>query len=136
MRWLWRIIFKKEKIGIPFSLMISVKKKSFHRKSEGGEIIKPKVAGHIVMNIIPQALIVKSITLHCHLEVRDWRIKAIKRIGLKIMYADFYLRLNNISEGISTFCSLLASRPWSLQNVVVGILFCVTSQDHSFQSSL
>lgn len=63
--------------------------------------------------------------LHCHLEVRDWRIKVMKRIGLKIMYVDFYLWLNkvHISEGISTCCSLLASRPWSLHNVVVWILF-------------
>lgn len=49
------MIFKEEKIGIPFSLMISVKNENFHRKSEGGEIIKPKAAGHIAMNIIPQA---------------------------------------------------------------------------------
>lgn len=65
--------------------------------------------------------------LHCHLEVKDWRIKAIERIGLKIMYSDFYLWLNNISERTSTFCSLLASRPWvwSLLNMVLWILFYV-----------
>lgn len=84
-----------------------------------------KATGHIVMNIIPQAPF--CIMIHCHLEVKDWRIKAIERIGIKIMYSDFYLWLNNISEGISTFCSLLASRPWvwSLLNMVLWIIFYV-----------
>lgn len=29
--------------------------RTFIENQEGGEIIKPKAAGHIVMNIIPQA---------------------------------------------------------------------------------
>lgn len=33
---------------------LCLKTKAFIKKTEGGEIIKMKVAGHIVMNIIPQ----------------------------------------------------------------------------------
>jgi len=35
--------------------MISVENKSLHKKPEGGEIVKMKVAGHTVMNTNLQA---------------------------------------------------------------------------------